>query len=415
MPTPITPYTPAKIAEIRSWTKNCPTWLEARETIISKLGIAPDNATKMHKRHGLWIAPQGATDSSISTSTRNDGFEVDVETSKAKTLDEVMTLCKVDTEKWESNGFSVRRGSKGYAWSARFKAKTQLVDEASMTRLFIKEAAKYAPSKWAIDKVSPKGAPDCLYVLNIQDLHLAKLAWGKETGGADWDIHISEQVYRQAVNDLIAKAPQDRIEEVLVIIGSDLIQVDNDQSATSKGTYVDSDSRLPKVFEVAAKMLTDVIAMLATRFKVRGLVVRGNHDSITSFFLGQYVAAWFNTHPNVTIDTSPKSRKYVPYGKTIIGFDHGDETPLKDLPLLLMRENQDTISQFSHQEVLTGHTHAEASQDTKGVVVRVAPALCSPDAWHARKGYVGSVRRSQGLLYQRENGLEAIFYSTALD
>lgn len=54
MTKPITPYSSDRIAEIRSWTKDCATWLEAREVIIKRLGIAPDNATKMHRRHGLW-------------------------------------------------------------------------------------------------------------------------------------------------------------------------------------------------------------------------------------------------------------------------------------------------------------------------------------------------------------------------
>ncbi len=54
--TPSLPYTDDKIAQIRSWTKGCPTWLEARDVVVKKLGIHPDNATKMHRRHGFWDA-----------------------------------------------------------------------------------------------------------------------------------------------------------------------------------------------------------------------------------------------------------------------------------------------------------------------------------------------------------------------
>ncbi len=412
-----TPYTPERIAEIRSWTKSCATWFEARRLLAKKLDAHPDNVTKMHKRHGFWGVDNAGKPSeppaAVRVEGRGDTFDAEVETSKAKTLDEVVALCKVDTDKWESKGFSVRRGTKGYAWSARFARKPFTLDDATLLTRFTKEAAKHAPRKWAHQKVGTER--DCLYVINIQDLHLAKLANGRETGGADWDIHISEQTYRQTVDDLIVKAPVDRIEEVLLIIGSDLLQVDNDQSATTAGTYVDSDSRLNKIFETASKMLTDVIEKLAARFKVRLVVIPGNHDATTSIMLGHYVAAWFRTHPNVTIDNSPTSRKYVPYGKTLLGFDHGNNTKLADLPLILMRENQATISQYRYQEVLTGDKHHEQVNDIKGVRVRIAPALCPPDKWHADKGYIGSIRQSQGLLYQRENGLEAIFYSTPLD
>ncbi len=209
----------------------------------------------------------------------------------------------------------------------------------------------------------------------------------------------------------MTKAPADRIEEVIVIVGSDMLQVDNDQSTTTAGTYVDSDSRLAKAFEVATDMLTTRIEMLAARFKVKVVVIPGNHDSTVSLFLGKYVEAWFRNHPNVRVDASPRSRKYHPYGKTLIAFDHGDETKLKDLPLIVMRENQSTISQYLYTECLTGHLHAEKSEDTKGIVVRTAPALCAQDRWHSRRGYIGTIRRSQGLLYQRDNGLEAIYYS----
>lgn len=402
-------YDAATIARLRKLVADCPTWFDARAKIVADLGIHPDNATRMQKRHGFW----GGT-GTVAASMPAESFDASVETSDAKTLEEVVALCKVDTDKWESRGFSVTKRKTGFGWSARFARKTQPVDETALIKLFVKEAAAHAPRKWTYEKPAAK-TRDCLYVLNIQDLHLAKLAWGKETGGPDWDIHISERAYRDTVDDLILKAPADRLEEVLLIIGSDLLQVDNDQSTTTAGTYVDSDSRLAKVFEVAAKMLTDVIEKLAARFKVRLMVIPGNHDSTTSLFLGHYVAAWFRSHPNVSIDNSPKSRKYLGYGKTLIGLDHGDETKLADLPLLLMRENQETISQYRFQEVLTGHLHQEGVTEYKGVKVRIAPALCSADRWHARKGYVANVRQSQGLLYQRENGLEAIFYSTPLD
>lgn len=342
-------------------------------------------------------------------------FDHTVETSVPKTVDEVIALCGVDMGQWESRGFTVRRGAKGFAWNARFGPKAKGTDIAPFVAAFEKAVAKHTPPKrWVYEKVTSKER-DCLYVLNAHDLHLAKLCYPAETGDAAWDIKIAEQTHRNAIDELIAKAPAHRIEEVIVIVGSDLLQIDNEKSATSAGTFVDSDSRLPKVFDVATKMLCDEIAQLATRFRVRAVVIPGNHDAVVSYFVGKYIEAFFKEHGNVIVDSRPLSRKYVPYGKTLIGFDHGDETSLADLPLLLMRENQATISQFRFQEVLTGHLHQEGVKEIKGIKVRIAPALCSADRWHSRRGYLGNLRQCQGLLYQRENGLEAIFYTTPLD
>lgn len=374
------------------------------------------------QRNELFRSITSAAGQQLGHSDR-DTEEVTVKSTSLDSLDEVVAHAKVDLAKWDVVDWSVLKTHKTLKQGAlsqpvprfdfRIKLRKKVVDSGVALQQFIATAAAHAPKtfKWT----KPGKERDCLYVLNIQDLHLAKLAWAPETGGADWDIRIAEQTYRNAVDDLMGKVTLSRVEEIVVIVGSDMLQVDNDQSTTTAGTYVDSDSRLAKAFEIATKMLTDTIERLATGCKVRAVVVPGNHDSTTSLFLGHYLAAWFRNHTNVTVDSSPRSRKYVGYGKTLIAFDHGDETKLKDLPLVVMRENQETISQYRFTEVLCGHFHSEQSDDMKGVVVRVAPALCSPDRWHSRKGYVGTIRRSQGLLYQRENGLEAIYYSQPLD
>lgn len=59
MTKPSLSYPPSRIAEIRSWTKDCLTWLEARAVIAAKLGVDADNVTKMHRRHQFWSCPLG--------------------------------------------------------------------------------------------------------------------------------------------------------------------------------------------------------------------------------------------------------------------------------------------------------------------------------------------------------------------
>lgn len=381
---------------------------EARRYLREKLGLKKSQTNDLYRR---------LSDGSIAPDApaKKPDYEVTVTTDKPQSLDEVVALCKVDLSKWEPKGFAVDQRKAGFAWRVSFKEKVVPIDAAQMLGAFIAHAAEHAPRKWALPiRDKQTRVKDSLYVLNIQDLHLCKLAFEAEAGQS-YDIRIAEKVYRDAVKDLIAKAPVARIEEVLVIVGSDMLQVDNDHSTTTAGTYVDSDTRLSKAVDVATKMLTEVIEELATHFRVRVVVIPGNHDTQVSFFLGYYLSAWFRVHPNVVVDNGPKSRKYVGYGKTLIGFDHGDKTKLADLPLILMRENQATISQYRYLEVLTGHRHRDAVQEHKGVKVRTAPALCATDAWHFESGYVGNIRTSQGLLYNKEHGLEAIFYSTPLE
>ncbi len=388
----------------------------ARKHLGAALGLGKSQRNDLFRRV-MEEGPMGPADSEPGTE------EITVSSHSLDSLDTVLAHAKVDTAAWDVVDWTLLKTHKTLKsgdqstptprFDFRIKLRKKAVDSGAALKQFIATAANHAPKafKWA----KPGKERDCLYVLNVQDLHLAKLAWAPETGGADWDIRIAEKTYRDAVDELMGKVPLSRVEEVIVIVGSDMLQVDNDQSTTTAGTYVDSDSRLAKAFEVATKMLTDTIEKLAVGCRVRAVVVPGNHDSTTSLFLGHYLAAWFRNHGNVVVDATPRSRKYVGFGKNLIAFDHGDETKLKDLPLVVMRENQETISQYRFTEVLCGHFHSEQSDDMKGIVVRVAPALCSPDRWHSRKGYIGTIRRSQGLLYQRDNGLEAIYYSQPLD
>jgi len=372
-----------------------------------------------------------------------DAGQVDLVSASPRTLDDLLKACCVDTQVWEVEKYVVNKWEMGrkakivnmtytdgvangsisdsgeitkaplWQIKAWLRRKVEASTINKMLEQFTEKASKYAPTAFLYEKPK-KAKSDCCYVLNGHDLHIAKLAWGPSTGGADWDIKIARETDDAAVNDLMAKAPLDRIEEVIVIVGSDMLQIDNDKSTTTAGTYVDSDSRLMKAFEAAGDMLTSRIEKLASRFKVKAVVIPGNHDSTVSLFLGKYIEAWFRNHPNVTVDSTPKSRKYHAFGKNLIGFDHGSNTKLNELPLLMMRENQSTISAFKHLEFLTGDKHHEFVNDIKGIRVRIAPALCPPDKWHADKGYIGSVRQSQGLLYQIDNGLEAIYYSTPL-
>lgn len=373
-----------------------------------------------------------------------DFAEMDLVTDNPRSLEDLIKACRVDLNVWEVERFVVNKWEMGrkaktvnMSWvngvasgsvedtggitkaplwqvKAWLRRKVEASTINQMLEKFTVKAAEHAPKTFTYVKAKPAKA-DCCYVLNGQDLHLAKLAWNPETNHGDWDIKIAREKDDAAVEDLMQKVPVERIEEIVIIVGSDMLQVDNDKSSTTAGTYVDSDSRLAKAFEVAADMLTTRIETLASRFKIKVIVIPGNHDSTVSLFLGKYVQAWFRNHPNVDVDARPCSRKYYGYGNMLIGFDHGDETKIKDLPLIIMRENQSTISQYKYIECLTGHLHAEQAEDTKGIMVRVAPALCAPDKWHARKGYIGTIRRSQGLLYHRENGLYAIYYSNPLD
>jgi hypothetical protein len=52
--------------------------------------------------------------------------------------------------------------------------------------------------------------------------------------------------------------------------------------------------------------------------------VPGNHDELTSFHLGEILAARYDGDKHVTVDNSARLRKYYDFGTNLFGFTHGD-------------------------------------------------------------------------------------------
>lgn len=324
------------------------------------------------------------------------------------TLEELVKVCGINLDEWNVSKFVANSYGDNFQAKAEFTKKKEKKDLQNLLEHFVEEADNFAPQKFFFD--APSKDKDCLYVLNIQDLHLSKLAWSKENNAKDYDISIAKQVFTDAVNDLMKKVPKERVEEIIVICGSDFFQCDR-EGTTTAGTFVDTDSRISKSFEEGVGLLTKTIEQLAISHKVRVMCYPGNHDDQISMYAGYYLGAWFKNHANVTVDNGPKPRKYYGYGNTLLAFVHGNEEKAAQLPLLIMRENMDTVSKYKYIECLSGHYHSESVSEQNGVKLRTAPSLSSEDFWHTKKGFWGNIRTSQGILYQKEHGIEAIYYS----
>lgn len=335
-------------------------------------------------------------------------YEVTVTTAKPQSLDEVVKLCQVDLTKWQPRGFAVDQRKTGFAWRVSFKEKVVPIDAEKMLEVFIAHSAKHAPKRFSVEPTKRGGK--YLYHINCPDAHFGRLSWGRETGGADSDLSIQETDYKGIVTKAMGQAPVDQIDRIMFLVGSDYFQTDTINDTTSAGTPQDTDSRWYKSFEVGCKVATDVIESLASRFHVDVIVSSGNHDVMRSVYMGFYLQAFFRKHPNVTIDNSPTQRKYYTWGKNLLGLTHGSEEKITDLPMIMMREKQDIISQFKHLFWFIGHKHAEAVRTINGVSIFTVPSMAAPDAWTASKGYVGNQRGAQSFLLDKDEGLVAVYY-----
>ncbi len=347
----------------------------------------------------------------VKSNLADKTVDASVTVDKAVELDDVIKICKIDTKKWATKGFSVEeRASGAFNWKASFERNKQGEFE-SLIQSFINKAEAHSPKQFSFKK--PNVDAKYLYVIQSVDLHLGKLAWSNETNWESYDIKIAKRIYTEAIDNLMAKAPINKIETVLIVCGSDYYHCDSPKNETSAGTRLDADSRWAKMYDEGCALMADTIEKLASRFKVEVMVVLGNHASVSEYCLGAYVKAYFRNHPNVNVNNKPSDRKYFGYGNTLIGFVHGDgvKNGGRDLPMVMFRENQETISNYKFYQILMGDKHTERVDEIKGVVVRTSPALCPPDFWHSKNSFVGNNRNMQALLYNKEFGIENVIYS----
>lgn len=249
--------------------------------------------------------------------------------------------------------------------------------------------------------------------LCIMDAHLSKLAWGEETGGANYDMAICEARVDAAVDDLLYQARSYDIEKIVLPWGNDFFHFDTISGMTTAGTPMDRDSRFQKMFRKGRAIASRAVRRCAAIAPVELVIVPGNHDEITSFLLGEVLAAEFEDDERVTVDNSPRLRKYVKYGANLIGYTHGKDEPHKKLPLIMAQEVPHLWGETVFREVHTGHFHSSKVTDAtpvnsfNGVRVRILQSLSGTDAWHARHGYVGETGGAEAFVWSASKGLRA--------
>lgn len=241
----------------------------------------------------------------------------------------------------------------------------------------------------------------------IMDLHLGKLSWEDESGES-WDLKIAEQVFRQVISDGLEKIKAYNIkpEKIIFPVGQDFFHFDTPRSTTANGTIVDSDTRWQKMFAKGVELLVWAIENLRREAPVECMYVAGNHDKMLSYCLVYTLNAHFRNCDDVTIDVSPTTRKYIQYGKNLIGYSHGSEEG-KRITNLMQIEMPEAWGQTLFREWHLGHLHHEQAYEDAGVIVRKLSSVTFTDSWHKEKGFVGAIKKAQIFVWDRDTGKDA--------
>jgi hypothetical protein len=246
--------------------------------------------------------------------------------------------------------------------------------------------------------------------VNISDHHFGKLAWGIETGGRPYDVKIAIAMYKRALGALIERSKGYTYDEILFVVGNDLLNSNDAENKTAHGTIVTTDGRYHKTFRNVRETLVDAIEELRKIAPVKVFLVYGNHDTLSAYHMGDSLACYFHKYTDVTIQNEPTYRKYYQFGKNMLLLTHGDKGKREDFPLLMATEQPKMWADTMFREAHTGHIHQTKLQEWHGVRVRVLPALCPPDDWHSEEAYVGQLRSAEAYIWNREEGLLSIVF-----
>lgn len=359
-----------------------------------------------HKKFDLLTAVQDDTQQARNEpETRSESSTITLEGDNVRSIEELASYSKIDLNKWEATKFAVSLWDKKTSVKAEFKLKAEERAIDQLLENFISEANQHAPKTFAPVKVNNDGR---LLIINLPDSHINKFGVMSETGHDDYNLEAAIANFEKTVENLLNRAKSyTKIEKVLFVLGNDFINADNIAGTTTAFTPQDNDKSWFEAFSRGAKLMTDTIEKIATVAPVDVVVCLGNHDTHTSFAIGEYVKAWFRNHPYVKVENSPKFRKYYRYFSNAFCLSHGNNEKLTDLPLIMATECG-FWSECKNREIFSHHTHHQSLFENRGVITRVFPSLSGCDLFHSKKGYVGARQVGQVLIYNK-TGFEALF------
>lgn len=284
-------------------------------------------------------------------------------------------------------------------YSIRVRPEVKAINDIS--KEIIEHMQQYSPAYPEIKRIT-QDKPHLL-VVDPADVHIGKLSRAFETG-EEYDSEIAVQRVREGVLGILNKSLGFNINQILLIIGNDILHIDTPKRTTTSGTPQDTDGMWYDNFLKAKSLYVELIEMLMTVADVHVTFNPSNHDYTNGFFLADVIACWFRESKNITFDVSPMHRKYYKYGSNLIGTTHGDGAKTNDLPLLMAVEAKKYWSDTKHRYVYTHHVHHKNAKDFVGVTVESLRSPSAADSWHHKKGYQHNPKAIEGFIHHPIHG-----------
>ena len=393
----------------------------SQRNLADKFGVHKKTVWRILQEKGL----DSVSSKAVSTDEQTgDTRTISLPKTRISTLEELIEHCKIDLSVWRVDRFQANKYEMGYKDAdgkadviplfqvkAFLSRKRNVVDARAEIEELRKLAKEYGPSPTPI--ISRTAASGLMLEVNVPDLHVGKLSWAVETGWGNYDTKIAVSVFRKALATLLDRVKGYQFEQVLYVVGNDLLNSDDIEGRTTAGTPVTTDARYHKTFATVRSLMVEAIEILRKIAPVKVVMVGGNHDMLSTWHLGDSLECWFNKYEDVVIDNLPRDRKYHQFGQCMFMLTHGHRGKHSDYPMMMAIEQPEMFGRTKFRECHTGHKHKKQSDLTTmrdldekyGVRVRILSALCEADDWHSTNGFVGNLRSADLFIWSKTEGL----------
>lgn len=275
-----------------------------------------------------------------------------------------------------------------------------LDDRNSFKSELIKSLKEHSPKYEKIKRTKCKDGH--LLVLHPADVHVGKLCSFFETG-QEYNSQLAVQRVLDGVDGILNKSNGFNIDKINIILGNDILHVDNPRNQTTSGTQQDASGMWYDNFLMAKKLYVDVIDKLLNIADVHATFNPSNHDYMSGFMLAEVIQTHYRSCKNITFDCDIKHRKYFKYGNSLIGTTHGDGAKNNDLGSLMSIEAKQDWANTDFRYFYTAHIHHKTSKDFINVTTESLRSPSPADSWHDRNGYVNQPAL-EGFIHSKSRG-----------
>lgn len=263
---------------------------------------------------------------------------------------------------------------------------------------------------------TPEPTGDLALEIMLTDHHFGKIPFSYKD--EDWTLENAKREYLDAVEHHISQAPKN-VSTLILPIGNDLLHINSNTGSTKKGTAMEYSTNYHRLYAFVRDVVAGSVLSLSERFKIKVVIVPGNHDEDACYRLGDYLEGLFVGSHRVTVDNSGHDRKYIEWGNTLLMFTHGEKVNIQKLHDAFSTDVPHKNGRCKFRYAHIGHLHKNMKSETwrknikdeyMGTEVEICPSLSPTDNWHHDNLYVGNQRRTKAFLYSYTRGKISEWY-----